>query len=326
MYRRCALLLSVTIYVSGNYHPLSEEYIANINRKQSTWTAGVNFDLSDWDRVKNLASSVRHIPHSILVKYKRNLKDDDPNATIPEYFDSSEVWPGCETIGQIRDQSSCNAGWAFAAVETMSDRICIFSNQTKQVYVSAQDLTTCCTECGDCQGGFAILAWTYWEDSGIVTGGLYNRTDQGCKSYFLPECDQYSENCTDYVATPSCSKNCDDAGVNYEDSLTFGTDIYYLESARQVQLEMLQKGPVEAQFTVYEDFVSYRSGIYQPTTENAIGSHAAKIVGWGVEDGVKFWKVANSWNRNWGENGYFRIIRGVNSCGIESAVLCASPV
>ncbi len=45
-----------------------------------------------------------------------------------------------------------------------------------------------------------------------------------------------------------------------------------------------------------------------------------KFVGWGVENGTKYWKVANSWNPYWGEAGYFRILRGSNEGGIEDQV------
>jgi C1A family cysteine protease len=45
--------------------------------------------------------------------------------------------------------------------------------------------------------------------------------------------------------------------------------------------------------------------------------HAVAIVGYGIENGVKYWIVCNSWSSNWGEDGYFRIQRGVNKCGIE---------
>jgi len=69
-------------------------------------------------------------------------------------------------------------------------------------------------------------------------------------------------------------------------------------------------GPVETAFTVYSDFENYDSGIYHHVKGEMAGGHAVKIVGWGVESGVKYWKVANSWNPYWGEKGYFRIREG----------------
>ena len=41
-------------------------------------------------------------------------------------------------------------------------------------------------------------------------------------------------------------------------------------------------------------------------------------MGYGVEDGVKYWLLANSWNENWGDKGYFKVLRGENHISIES--------
>lgn len=45
------------------------------------------------------------------------------------------------------------------------------------------------------------------------------------------------------------------------------------------------------------------------------------VVGYGVENGKGFYKVLNSWGRQWGENGYFRIyedLSNANTCGITA--------
>ena len=44
-------------------------------------------------------------------------------------------------------------------------------------------------------------------------------------------------------------------------------------------------------------------GVYKHETGEFLGGHAVKILGWGVEDGMDYWLVANSWNADWGDEG-----------------------
>merc|ERR1719163_1778218 len=105
----------------------------------------------------------------------------------------------------------------------------------------------------------------------------------------------------------------------------FTGDVSAIEAdADTIAAEIMKNGPVEAAFTVFKDFANYAGGIYHATSEEQMGGHAIKIVGWGVEGGVKYWKVQNSWNPYRGEKGYFRIKRGTDECGIEDQVVANS--
>lgn len=87
----------------------------------------------------------------------------------------------------------------------------------------------------------------------------------------------------------------------------------------------LHTGPVEADFDVYDDFPQYKSGVYIKTSDNLLGGHAIKILGWGTEKGVDYWLAANSWNPDWGDKGYFKIRRGTDECGIEEDINAGEP-
>jgi cathepsin B len=75
---------------------------------------------------------------------------------------------------------------------------------------------------------------------------------------------------------------------------------------------------METAFTVYSDFMNYKSGIYVHTSGYQEGGHAVKILGWGTQSGLNYWICANSWGTSWGEAGFFRI--AVGQCGIDSAI------
>ncbi|KAJ0913787.1 putative zingipain [Helianthus annuus] len=55
-------------------------------------------------------------------------------------------------------------------------------------------------------------------------------------------------------------------------------------------------------------------------------NHTITIVGYGREDDVDYWIIKNSWGTDWGEQGFMRLGRNVNSyggnCGIMLEVYC----
>jgi len=64
--------------------------------------------------------------------------------------------------------------------------------------------------------------------------------------------------------------------------------------------------------------MSYDGGVYQSASGSRYGGHAVSLVGYGTEAGVPYWRLMNSWGDSWGENGYFRFLRGQDLCQIET--------
>ncbi|CAF1683036.1 unnamed protein product [Adineta ricciae] len=232
--------------------------------------------------------------------------------------------------GSSKFMSCCGSCWAFGAVEAMSDRICIASNGAQNAHISAEDLVSCCSSCGfGCDGGFPQAAWSYYKSSGLVTGGNYN-SKQGCEPYTIPSCDHHVNGslppCQGEQPTPRCTKKCiDDYPTPFAKDKHFGQSVYAVRSEKQIQTELFKNGPVEAAFTVYADFLTYKSGVYKHTSGSVLGGHAVKILGWGVEDSTPYWLVANSWNEDWGDKGFFKILRGKDECGIEDGIVAGAP-
>ncbi|XP_071955774.1 cathepsin B-like [Antedon mediterranea] len=306
--------------------PLSQDMVNYINYINTTWKAGhnKNFEGMTIKQIKGMMGALP-VPESMKLPRKSVIVGD-----LPENFDSRTKWSNCPTIKEVRDQGSCGSCWAFGAVESMSDRYCIHSGGKVNFHISAEDLTTCCSSCGaGCNGGYPPEAWNYWKNNGIVTGGNYN-TNQGCQPYLIPSCDHHVvgklQPCGDSKPTPKCSRSCESGySVKYNDDKKFGATAYQVSGVQQIMTEIMTNGPVEADFTVYADFPTYKSGVYKHETGGVLGGHAIRILGWGVEDGVDYWLVANSWNPDWGDNGFFKIVRGTNECGIESDINAGIP-
>ena len=99
-------------------------------------------------------------------------------------------------------------------------------------------------------------------------------------------------------------------------------------SVENIMRQIYKFGPVNTGFKVYPDFYTFdaKTAIYKWNGENVqVGGHAVELVGWGNENGVNYWWVKNSWGENWGIDGYFKMIRGINDCSLEENVVAGIP-
>lgn len=83
-------------------------------------------------------------------------------------------------------------------------------------------------------------------------------------------------------------------------------EIVLSNRTQRIMREIIEHGPVVAKFDLYDDFLTYKNGVYKHKTGKLIGYHHGRILAWGKDEfQVEYWKAAASF----GGNGTFRIIR-----------------
>merc|ERR1711934_313574 len=185
--------------LTDDVHPARAAQIAEIqNTPGVLWTAGAHPRFakdapgaSRWmmgvigDQKKTVADA---LATGELVRHNSTINDAD----VPDSFDSETNWPQCaKIIGDIRDQSNCGCCWAFAGASAASDRLCISTNGTTAVPLSAQDVCFCASMNG-CGGGQITTPWDHIASKGAVTGGQVDGSGpmgKGfCSDFSLPHC------------------------------------------------------------------------------------------------------------------------------------------
>ncbi|KAK7573522.1 hypothetical protein V9T40_010713 [Parthenolecanium corni] len=306
--------------------------INGINGRQTQWTADFNYFLymkKDYilPRVGSNTppSKLATINEPKVSLEKGKVNKDKP---IPESFDARKNWPHCaKVIGNVYDQSYCESNWAVAPAAAFSSRYCIASYENdnqKTFMLSAEDLMTCCDNCKDggknsdsCHGGYVDEAWTFINQYGLVTGGIYGSQDS-CKPYSIAPCPSSPFGECSEERPRGCQTKCTNHqySINdYRSDKIYGEKPYYLDNHEDVQRDIMTYGPLTASFRFSDDFPYYKKGIFT----HVYGSlekryHTAVLIGWGKENGIDYWLAINTWNSSWGEDGTVRIDRTHNNC------------
>lgn len=284
-------------------------FIDAINQQQSLWvaTAYPHMEEMTIEEVELRAG----IPAS-------EFAFPDPNPNVPVgavaeeevNFDWRNV-SGVNYDSPVRNQGRCGSCYSFASMGVLESRIRILTNNTQKPILSPQDAVSCSEYAQGCNGGFNyLIGGKYAYDFGVV-----------------------EEDCFPYTASNSdCSLRCSNpARVWRSRSYEYIGGFYGGCNEPLMREELRKNGPIAVSIRVYPDFQQYKGGIYKHTnvvTFNPymITSHAVILVGYGEENGVKYWIGKNSWGPEWGEKGYFRIVRGTNECAVESAGIAYIPI
>jgi len=305
------------------------ELVNEVNSKQSSWTAQLNTEIldNDFTTIKNLLGSLEAGVESPLPAKTSGWSVDVKD--LPANFMPSDKWPQCRlSFETVHDQSACGSCWAVSSGAAASERYCI-AQGNPTLFLSTRDILSCCSDCGmGCNGGWPSSAWSYITNHGIPTGSPDNSNTTLCQRYPFLSCMHHVDGtpqCSDYdFSTPKCAKSCDEESswpVPLDKDRVRSKKSYSVSGESNLMKELYENGPITVSYTVYEDFMAYKSGIYQHTTGRSLGGHAVTLEGWGVDPNTneKYWVIKNNWNSKWGESGHFRIVRGTNNCGIEGS-------
>ena len=232
--------------------------------------------------------------------------------------DISRNIAGVNYLSSIRNQHLpvyCGSCWAFSATSSITDRMRIATkNAWPEHELSPQVLINCATG-NDCNGGDPFDAFYYMRDSGIP--------DETCQNY-----EAKNGECNAKGICRDCHGfNVDDGCFSVSNFTKYYVDeIGYVSGEEDMMKEIYARGPIVCGIADPDSFKKYSGGIYKDESGATDVSHAISVVGWGEENGEKYWIIRNSWGTYWGENGFGRIVRGINNLSIESECTWATPV
>jgi len=315
------MLVQQTVYQGD------DDLVQWLNTQQLSWKSKVypQFVGKSLRSLVHMAGHRRQVslnPRNILKKLLRTASlalARIMSASLPTNFDWRDV-NGQNFLPPIRNQGDCGSCYVMASMNMLSSRVRIATKNEDKVVLSPQRVLACSFYNQGCDGGYPFLVGKYSYDFELVP-----------------------ESCAPYKDDPSsfqCSDACD---INSLDTIYRVSDYRYVggfygaATEEEMMRELYKNGPIVVSFEPTYEFMHYESGIYKnsPIPEHMrkdtylqwekVG-HSVLAVGWGEENGEKYWIVMNTWGEDWGEGGFFRIRRGTDEAGIESIAVAMDPV
>uniref|UniRef100_A0AC34GWQ3 Peptidase C1A papain C-terminal domain-containing protein n=1 Tax=Panagrolaimus sp. ES5 TaxID=591445 RepID=A0AC34GWQ3_9BILA len=226
------------------------------------------------------------------------------NSTIPISFD----WREKNAVSPAKDQqiTKCGSCYAFAVAAAIETAVAI---KTKKLLdLSEQELVDCDL------ANYNITLPNNFTLGGCVGGSASN----GIK--YATKFGLFSETQYPYIAkNGTCRASCITGNKTFVKGIT-GPNPFTEDGFAQF---IAQQGPLIIGFTVPKSMMSYSSGIMSLTPEQcakeSLGNgHVMVLVGYGIENGIPYFTLKNSFGPNWGENGFMRFKRGINFCNFNS--------
>ena len=272
----------------------NRDYIEKMNQMSKN---GVNFEenkfinhtMTEFDQLYKGLGQVSPDYESNCATFVMNPSD---YSSPPESWD----WRKQGAITPVKNQGQCGSCWSFSAAGALEGAWAISTNQLYNF--SEQQLMDCSRRYGNmaCNGGLMDKAFEYAIDNGM------------CKLEDVPY-DAESEFCT--KAVKSCKKV---AHFNKCFKIPANNERLLREAVYQTPVAV----SIEADTKTFQ---FYKGGILDSSNCGTELDHGVLAVGYGEEDGKKYWIVKNSWGSDWGESGYIRIVRSDSDdtegvCGI----------
>ncbi|AYN44975.1 cathepsin [Alphabaculovirus alterspexiguae] len=210
----------------------------------------------------------------------------------PASFD----WRTLNKVTSVKDQGMCGACWAFAGLAALESQYAI--KYDRLIDLSEQQLVDCDFVDMGCDGGLIHTAY----EQLMHLGGVEQEFDYPYKAERQP-CALKPHKFAAGV------RNC------YR---------YVLLNEERVEDLLRYVGPIAIAVDAV-DLTEYYGGIVSFCENNGL-NHAVLLVGYGVENNVPYWIIKNSWGSDYGEDGYVRVRRGVNSCGMINELASSAKI